>query len=126
VASNAGTITFPRKDWKYPYGLGELPDELTNDEALRRFLSQPLTFYLAQDDTERDEYLDVSKEADLQGTTRIERNRNAYRAWQQLAKERGWDFRWRIVEAEGVGHDHEKMFDHPKVRTALFGEPAKK
>ena len=126
VASNSGTITFPRKDWKYPYGLGELPDELTNDAALKRFLSQPLTMYLAQGDTVRDEYFDDSPEADLQGTTRLERNRNAYRAWQQVAKERGWDFRWRIVEVEGVDHDHEKMFDHAKARIALFGDVEKK
>jgi pimeloyl-ACP methyl ester carboxylesterase len=125
VASNAGTVTFPRKDWKYPYGLGALPDELTNDVALKRFLAQPLTLYLAQGDTVRDEYFDASPEGDLQGMTRLERNRNAYRAWQQLAKERGWEFRWRIVEVEGVDHDHEKMFNHPQVRTALFGDPTK-
>uniref|UniRef100_A0A7C4QIG6 Alpha/beta hydrolase n=1 Tax=Schlesneria paludicola TaxID=360056 RepID=A0A7C4QIG6_9PLAN len=121
VASNSGTITFPRSDWGYPYGLGGLPDELTTDAVLRRFLAQPITLYLGQGDTERDEHLDVSPEADRQGTTRLERNRNAFEAWRQLAREKQWEFRWRLVEVEGIGHDHEKMFDHPRVREALFG-----
>lgn len=125
VASNSGTITYPRKDWPYPYGLGELPDDLTGDAVLKKFVGQPLTFYLALGDTVRDEYLDVTPQADLQGPTRLERNRNAFAAWQQLAKERGWDFRWRMVTVEGVDHDHEKMFNSPQVRTALFGDAAK-
>jgi pimeloyl-ACP methyl ester carboxylesterase len=121
VASNAGTVTWPRKDWPYPYGLGELPEELTGDDVLKTFVGQPLTFYLALGDVVRDEYLDVTPQADLQGQTRLERNRNAFAAWQLLAKDRGWDFRWRLVTVEGVDHDHEKMFDHALVRNALFG-----
>jgi hypothetical protein len=116
-------VTFPRKDWQFPYGLGGLPEELTSDAMLKQFLAQPLTLYLGLEDTERDEYLDVSPEADLQGPVRLERNRNGFAAWQTLARERGWEFRWRIVTVEGVGHDHEKMFDHPQVKAALF-EPA--
>lgn len=121
VASNSGTVTFPRTDWMYPYGLGGLPEELITEDVLRRFLAQPVTLYLGLDDTERDEHLDVSPEADRQGLTRLERNRNAFAAWQQLARDRGWEFRWRKIEVEGVGHDHEKMFEHPRVREALFG-----
>jgi pimeloyl-ACP methyl ester carboxylesterase len=120
VAANSGTLTFPRTDWEYPYGLGGLPAELTTDDMLKQFLAQPLTLYLGLDDTVRDEWLDISPEADRQGRVRLERNRAGFRAWQALAKERGWEFRWRIVTADGVDHDHEKMFNHDQIRAALF------
>jgi pimeloyl-ACP methyl ester carboxylesterase len=126
AASNSGTVTFPRKDWTFPYGLGGLPEEVVNDDALRRFLAQPLTLYLGLGDTERDEYLDVKPAADLQGQTRLERNRNAFQAWKELARERGWEFRWRVVTVDGVGHEHEQMFDAPEARAALLGEAASK
>ncbi|MBM4003354.1 MAG: hypothetical protein FJ295_08715 [Planctomycetes bacterium] len=123
VAANAGTLLFPSREYAFPYGFGELPDELSNDDALRRYLAQPLTFYLGSGDIERDEYLDVKPAADRQGMTRFERGRNAFALGQRLAEERGWEFGWRLVIAEGVEHDHEKMFDHPQCQKALFDTP---
>jgi len=125
VAANSGTLTFPRRDWEYPYGLDGLPEELTGDEQLKQFLAQPLTLYLGLADTVRDEWLDVSPEADRQGLVRLDRNRAGFEAWKALAKERGWEFRWRIVSADGVDHDHEKMFNHPQMQAALFRESDK-
>jgi hypothetical protein len=123
VAANAGTLLFPSRDHAFPYGFGELPDELASDEMIRRYLAQPLTLYLGSNDVERDEYLDVKAAADRQGMTRFERGRNAFALGMRLAEERGWEFGWRLVIAEGVEHDHEKMFDHPQCGKALFGPP---
>ena len=77
--------------------------------------------YLGEKDTERDEWLDVSSEADEQGPTRFERNKAAFAAWKKLAKDKGWPFHWRIVVAKDIEHDHEKMFDHAACQDALFG-----
>ncbi len=120
VASNAGTLIFPRKDAPFPYGYGKLPEELTTDAEMKRFVGQRLTLYLGDKDIERDEHLDVLPEADAQGPTRFERNQAAFAAWKKLAAEKGWPFRWRIVIAKGIEHDHEKMFDHAKCKEALF------
>ena len=46
-----------------------------------------------------------------QGNGRWQRGRKCYDLARALAEERGWDFGWRLVEADGVGHDHTKMFD---------------
>jgi hypothetical protein len=121
VASNSGTLIFPRRDAPFPYGYGKLPEELTTDAEMKRFAGQRLTLYVGDKDIERDEYLDVSPEADSQGQTRFERNQAAFAAWKKLAEEKGWPFHWRIVVAKGIEHDHEKMFDHALCQEALFG-----
>ena len=42
---------------------------------------------------------DVSPEAKLQGACRYERGHNLFKAGEKLAKEMGWKFNWRIVDA---------------------------
>lgn len=121
VASNAGTLIFPRKNAPFPYGYGKLPEELGTDVEMKRFCAQRLTLYLGEMDIERDEWLDVSTEADEQGPTRFQRNQSAFAAWKELANENGWPFHWRMVVAKGIEHDHEKMFDNPACKDALFG-----
>lgn len=123
VAANPGTHLFPVKDAGFPLGFGNLAESAMTDDQLKHYLSQPLTFYLGTADTERDEYLDVTPESDAQGKSRFERGQNAFATGKRLAKEKGWKFGWRIVLAEGVEHDHEKMFNHAAVEQALFGEP---
>ena len=41
VAANPGSDLFPRRDWKYGYGFGGLPKELSDDAALQRYLEAP-------------------------------------------------------------------------------------
>jgi pimeloyl-ACP methyl ester carboxylesterase len=125
VVSNPGTYLLPSREHDYPFGFGGLPDELANDAALQRHLAQPITLYLAMEDTERDEYFDQTPPAERQGATRWERGNNAYKAAHELAKARGWTCNWRLVPVPGVGHDYEKMFNHPLCREALFGPEQK-
>src|SRR5262245_39887613 len=120
VAANPGTHQFPTREQRYPYGFGGLPDELSNDAALRRYLAQPLTLFLGTDDTVVDEHLTVSPWANAQGAVRLERGRNMFEFARKLARERGWAFHWRLVEAEGIKHDHALMFNHPHEAAALF------
>jgi len=120
VVANPGTYIFPARDRNYPLGFGALPQELSSDEVLRRYLAQPITLYLGVEDRERDEYLSTTPEADRQGKTRWERGQNAFRAAQQLARSHGWTCNWRLVAVPEVGHDHEAMFDSPLCKEALF------
>jgi hypothetical protein len=41
---------------------------------------------------------------------------------EELAREKGWRFNWRLVEVPGVGHDGKAMFEHANVAEALFGK----
>jgi pimeloyl-ACP methyl ester carboxylesterase len=121
VAANPGSDLFPTRELPFPYGFGGLPREIGSDDAIRRYLAQPLTIYLGTADTRRDDNLDTSPEADAQGRNRLERGRNAFLAARKLARERDWPFGWRLVEAPGVGHDGQAMFDNPSCADALFG-----
>lgn len=125
IASNAGTYLFPSASPSFPYGLGGLPEELQSDKQLKLFLAQPLTLYLGSKDVERDEYLDVSAEADAQGQFRFERGQTMFTAGQKLAKERNWPFNWKLVIAPDIEHDHTRMFNDPKCRDAFEFAPPK-
>ena len=127
VAANAGTVLFPTRDADFGFGFGKLPDVLANDDVLKRYLAAPLTLYLGTADDHADEWLDVSEPSMKQGPGRLQRNRGAFEAARTLAAEKGWPFAWTKVEAQGIEHDHEKMFAHPEVERALFGrEPTSK
>lgn len=125
VAANPGTHTFPTRDAQFPYGFGELPAEVQSEEVLKAYLAQPLTIYLGTEDTERDEHLDVTSPAEKQGRCRFERGQNSFAAAKKLAAEKKWPFGWKLVVAPGIGHDHEKMFDHAACADALGWKPVR-
>jgi pimeloyl-ACP methyl ester carboxylesterase len=128
VVANAGVHLFPNRDLPFSFGFGTIPEEVSNDAALKAFLARPITIYLGTGDVLRDDDLYTGEPADEQGRNRLERGRNMYHAAEALARERDWPFSWRLVEAPGVGHDHRAMFDNPMCKQALFGvdEPASK
>jgi pimeloyl-ACP methyl ester carboxylesterase len=119
VAANPGTHLFPTRTAEFPFGFKRLPDELQTDARLKTYLAQPLTIYLGTKDIERDEYLDVTAPAELQGNTRFERGKNAFSAGKKFAEERQWTFGWRLVIAPEIEHDHTKMFNHARCAEAL-------
>jgi dienelactone hydrolase len=121
VAANPSSQLFPTRDLPYPYGFGALPEGLVHEDLLRSYLQRPLTLYLGTGDDVRDDDLDTRADAERQGAHRLERGRNAFRAALSLAERRGWDLGWRLVEASGVAHDHEAVFDSPACGEALFG-----
>ncbi|HVX11142.1 MAG TPA: hypothetical protein VHC22_08180 [Pirellulales bacterium] len=124
VVANAGAQLFPSRDLPYPYGFGNLPDEVSDDASLERYLAQPITLYVAADDRQRDDYLDVTEGGDRQGPNRRERAKNSFAAARRLAKQRGWKFNWQMVTVPGVDHDHQRMLDHDLCEVA-FRAPVK-
>lgn len=122
VAANPGSHLFPTRGLPFPYGFGGLPDELGNDDAIKRYLAAPLTLRLGTADFEKKD-LDLSATAMKQGATRLERGRNCFALARDVAKKHGWPLNWRLVEVPGVGHSGEKMFAAPQAAEALFGSP---
>jgi pimeloyl-ACP methyl ester carboxylesterase len=124
VAANPGSVLLPTTAAPFGYGFGGLPQELADDARLRAYLAAPLTLYLGTGDDHDDENFDKSKDAMAQGSGRHQRGLALWWAAQSLATARGWPCNWRLVEAVGVDHDHEKMFDHAQCAVALFGDKA--
>src|SRR4029079_3932825 len=102
-AANSGSHLAPTRDQPYGYGFGRLPEEAASDATIRRYLAAPLTLYQGTGDTattrEQDQYLDNGAEAKKTGARGLERGRNTFRRAKDLAEQRGWEFRWRLVEA---------------------------
>ena len=127
VAANPGSHLFPTRDQPFGYGFGALPPELSDDAALRRYVEAPLMLFLGTADTDPNHRsLDREPEAMKQGASRYERGLACFAAAETLARERGWSFGWRKVEAPGIEHDAAKMFAAPEVEEALFGRAAGK
>ena len=125
VIANPGTHLFPNNTAPFPFGFGSLPAELQTEERIRMYLAQPITLFLGTDDTERDEHFDVTPPAEAQGHTRFERGRNCFAAAKALAQERKWEFGWKLVIANNIGHDHTKMFNNARCADALELTPRK-
>jgi poly(3-hydroxybutyrate) depolymerase len=119
VASNPGSLLFPTEEMPFPYGFGELPEKLGKEAALKRFLAQPITLYLGTADTVQDKNFPKGPLASKQGDSRYERGKNAFKTAEKLAKEKKWDFGWKVVEAEGIGHVAAEMFKNNKCLEAL-------
>lgn len=122
VIANPSTYLWPSRDERFPYGYGGLPSVLSDDDALRRYLAQPVTVLLGTADVHRGPDLNVSEGAERQGENRLVRGHNAFRAAQQLAAERGWPFAWRLLEVADVGHSARRMFGSPQAAAALTAE----
>lgn len=121
VATNPGSHIFPTRDVRYPHGFGGLPEELSNNEALKRYLAQPLTLYLGTADTGKKNLPDAPAAVE-QGVTRYERGKNCFHCAEELAKKNGWAFNWRLVEAPGIDHSSKDMFASPQMLKAIADE----
>jgi poly(3-hydroxybutyrate) depolymerase len=125
VAANPGSLLWPGEDMPFPYGFGELPKELGGDDGLKRYLAQPLTLYLGTGDTVQDKNFPKGKFPDLQGDSRFARGSATFNKAEALAKDKGWAFNWKKVEAPNVPHSSEEMFKHDRCLDALGWEAKK-
>jgi hypothetical protein len=105
IAMASGSTMFPTRDMDFGLGFGRLPDALSNDERIRRYLALPMTVYIGTGDVEMSQL--PQGDAYDQGVHRYSRNIR-------------W-FNGRLVIADGPGHSPREMFDHPQVGNALFG-----
>jgi pimeloyl-ACP methyl ester carboxylesterase len=120
VIANPSTHVLPSLDVQAPFGLGGLYSGAEGEARLRRYLEQPLTIYLGENDTEATAAdLDTSPNVMAQGKTRLERGMATFAAGKQLAASRNWSFNWRLVRVPGVGHNARKMLSAPEAAEAL-------
>lgn len=124
IAANPGSVLMPSLEQPWGYGFGGLGPKHGTEAQIRRYLAAPLTLYLGTADDVPDENFDQSEDAMLQGAGRHQRGLAAYWTAKTLAKQKGWEFAWQLVEAPGVAHNSRRMFDHDNCALALFG-PAK-
>lgn len=122
IIANPSTYLWPSRSERFPFGFGGLPEFLSNDEAIRRYLAQPITILLGTADIKRGPDLNIREGAEKQGPNRYERGLNAFRAARQVARDKGWDFNWRLAEVPGVPHSARRMYAAPETGVALFDQ----
>lgn len=120
VIANPSTYVWPTREVDFPFGFGGLPDALGNDDAIRRYLAQPVTIFLGTADVKRDRNLNVGDNAMRQGANRYERGMHAFRIARAVAENNGWRFNWKLVEVPAVGHSARRMYASPRAEAALF------
>lgn len=103
VIANPSTYVLPSTKEPVPYGLGGMYSPEEGEKRLKAYLELPITIYLGEDDT-GDEDLAQTATAMRQGENRLERGELTFESAKSLAQAKGWDFRWRLVTAPGVGH----------------------
>lgn len=118
VIANPSTYVLPTLETNAPYGMGGVFSPEAAEAALRRYLAQPVTIFLGQEDT-GDRFLAKGRNAREQGTTRHDRGLKAFAAGETLARARGWTFNWRLVEVPGIGHDSKKMYGSAEAAKAI-------
>jgi poly(3-hydroxybutyrate) depolymerase len=118
VVANPGTHTFATLQVNAPFGMAGVYGDAEATSALRRYLAQPVTILLGEEDT-GEENLNEGPEAMAQGSTRHERGLNAFHTAQALANSSSWTFNWRLVEVPGAGHSAPTMFSSPQASAAL-------
>ncbi|MCC6927738.1 MAG: hypothetical protein IT359_01995 [Gemmatimonadaceae bacterium] len=119
VAMASGSTMFPTRAMDFGLGFGKLPDDLGNDDRIRRYLALPMTVYIGTGDVEMAQL--PQGDAYAQGVHRYSRNIRWFNEAMDLAHKRQWPFNWRLVIADGPGHSPKDMFEHPQVTNALFG-----
>lgn len=119
IAMASGSTMFPTRDMDFGLGFGKLPDELSNDERIRRYLALPMTIYIGTGDRELAQL--PQGEANKQGVHRYSRNIRWFNEAMDLAYKNKWEFNWRLVIADGPGHSPKDMYNHPQIGNALFG-----
>ncbi len=118
VIANPSTHVEANAEVDAPYGFARLFPELEARRRLRDYLTLPLTIYLGGEDT-GSRHLVTRPAAMRQGRNRLQRGRQVFRAARALARRKGWDFNWRLVEAPGIGHAARKMLNAPSAERAF-------
>jgi poly(3-hydroxybutyrate) depolymerase len=107
VAANAGWYTFPDPNVSFPYGIRNL---FNNNEAHQRlYCAKKLFILLGTSDTQRDNNLRTTQQADAQGRNRLERGESFFAFNESIATALNSDFNWTKLLVEDVAHEHLKM-----------------
>jgi pimeloyl-ACP methyl ester carboxylesterase len=118
VVANPSLHVVPAIETLAPVGFAGLFSELESRQRIKAYLELPITIYLGQNDT-GEKYLVKSKQAMQQGRTRLERGRYVFHRAEKLAREKGWNFNWKLVEVPGVGHSSKGMLQAQELLVAL-------
>lgn len=106
VAANAGWYTVLDESVRFPYGMKGAP---VHPDDMREAFARRLVILLGADDIDpHDSSLQRDRHTDQQGTNRLTRGLNFYRAAREYAGPSAV-FNWTLVVVPGIAHSHREM-----------------
>jgi dienelactone hydrolase len=108
VIANSSSHVAASLDEPAPYGMGDVFEVTEAEARLQTYLNLPVTIYLGEEDTGSKD-LHNNRAARRQGSQRLERGESVFQAAQNLAREKGWAFNWKLVKVSNVGHSARLM-----------------
>lgn len=106
VAANAGWYTVLDESVRFPYGMKGAP---VKADDMGQAFARHLVILLGGDDIDpNDSSLQRDRHTDQQGTNRLARGLNFYRAARQYAGASA-TFNWRLIVVPGIAHSHGEM-----------------
>lgn len=118
VAANAGTYTFISNKQDFPYGYRNLGGL---SAVSKKAFQKKLVVFLAEGDTIRDSYLNVTNEADKQGPNRFVRGNNFFKSAEEYAARKNIPFLWQLHTRSGAAHSNRQMA--PAAADILYAKP---
>lgn len=107
IAANPGWYTYPKRSVEWPYGLGGV--KWVTDSQIDRFLRNPFTLMLGDNDVKTDGVIRNSPGAKAQGKNRKERGMRYFKFAESLAKKDNVKFGWKLIHVPHAGHSDAQM-----------------
>lgn len=118
VAANAGTYTFISNKQDFPYGYRNLGGlSAVSNKAFQK----KLVVFLAEGDTIRDSYLNVTNEADRQGSNRFERGNHFFQSAENYVARKKIPLQWQLRTLPDAAHSNRRMA--PAAADLLYAKP---
>lgn len=127
IVANPSTHVLPTAAENAPYGFDMVTDDqldATEAALLKAYLAAPVTVFLGSEDTGTED-LASGAAAMRQGVNRLDRGQKTFAMAQEVARLNALPFGWRLVVAEGIGHEGGRMMRSPEMLEAMApGLPA--
>ena len=118
VAANAGTYTFISNKQDFPYGYRNLGGL---SAVSNKVFQKKLVVFLAEGDTIRDSYLNVTNEADRQGSNRFERGNHFFQSAENYVARKKIPLQWQLRTLPNAAHSNRRMA--PAAADLLYAKP---
>jgi hypothetical protein len=108
LASNSGSYTLPDFNNELPFGI---ENTVLTKENIETSFKKNLVLFIGELDNENEQggLMLRSPSVDKQGTHRLERGKYFFNKSKDIAEELGYEFNWKIIVVQKVGHNHRKM-----------------
>lgn len=125
ICAAAGWWTMPNNQTPWPYGLGNAPIAVSQQQLIHYFSLPVLITVGSKDNNPNHPLLRRSPQAMAQGNSRLQRAKTYFMTAEQLAQQDKVPFNWQFTTLPKVGHSGSKMSAYAAEQFAEFEQHGK-